>query len=128
MSESGDIESFLASYPPEVQALTQATRSMLLRLLPGITETLDQTARLFGYSYGPGYKGVVCTLILSQTGVRIGIVRGAELPDPRHLMEGSGKVHRGVVLQKITDLKRPGLTPLIKTALASWRKRNRAKS
>jgi hypothetical protein len=40
---------------------------------PGATETPDLQARLLGYSYGPGYKRTVATLILSKTGVKIGI-------------------------------------------------------
>jgi hypothetical protein len=76
---------------------------------------------------GPGYKGLVCTLLLSKTGVKIGIARGSELPDPKPLMQGSGKVHRHVQLQTIADLKQPGLKPLLKAALSAWKKRNEVK-
>jgi hypothetical protein len=54
---------------------------------PGITETSDAQARLLGYSYGPGYKGTVATLILSKAGVKIGIPYGSSLPDPAHLLD-----------------------------------------
>ncbi len=120
-----DIETFLADYPPEVRELALAARRLLCGAFPGAGETLDKSAKLIGYSYGPGYKGVVCTLILSRTGVKLGIVRGAELPDPKQLMRGSGKVHRHVQLQSIADLKRPGLEPLLKAALTAWRQRNK---
>jgi hypothetical protein len=53
--------------------------------------------------------------------VKLGIVRGTALPDPHGLMEGTGKVHRYVVLVKLADLKRPGLKQLLKTAFAAWR-------
>ena len=45
---------------------------------PKAQESIDESAKLFGFSYGPGYKGLVCTLIMSRTGVKLGIVRGAE--------------------------------------------------
>jgi hypothetical protein len=64
-------------------------------------------------------------LILSREGVKIGIARGAELSDPKKLMQGSGKVHRHVQLRTIADLKRPGLKPLLKAALNAWRERNK---
>jgi hypothetical protein len=70
----------------------------------------------------------VCTLIMSQRGVKLGIVRGAELPDPKHLMTGDGNVHRHVQLGDAADLKRSGLRQLLKDALAAWRKRNVAGS
>jgi hypothetical protein len=98
---------------------------LLKDLLPGAAETVDESAKLLGYSYGPGYKGVLFTLILSQTGVKLGIFRGAELPDPKSLMAGTGKVHRYVQLRSAADTKRPGLRQLLKVALSAWRKRNR---
>jgi hypothetical protein len=125
MPSPNDIETFLADYPPEVSEVALAARKLLGRAFAGAKETLDESAKLIGYSYGPGYKGVVCTLILSRTGVKLGIVRGAELSDPKQLMRGSGKVHRHVQLQTIDDLKRPGLESLLKAALTAWRQRNK---
>jgi hypothetical protein len=125
MPSPKDIETFLAGYPPEVRRVALAARRLLIGAFPGAKETLDESARIIGYSYGPGYKGVVCTLILSRTGVKIGVVRGSELPDPQHLLGGAGKVHRHVQLQTIDDLKRPGLESLLKAALTAWRQRNK---
>jgi hypothetical protein len=68
----------------------------------------------------------VCTLILSQSGVKLGIARGVELPDPRHLMAGSGKVHRHVQLRSAADLAHPGLEQLMKDARSACLKRNAA--
>jgi hypothetical protein len=114
----------LALYPEQVQETATAARRLLKATLPEIAETVDESAKLLGYSYGPGYKGLVCTLIMSQTGVKLGIFRGSELPDPKCLMAGTGKVHRHVQLRTVEDTKRPGLSQLLKTALAAWRKRN----
>jgi hypothetical protein len=124
MPSATDVETFLANYPPEVRDVALAARRQLAVALPGVTERLDESAKIIGYSYMPGYKGVVCTLILSRSGVKLGIVRGSELPDPQQLMVGSGKVHRHVQLRSIADLKRAGLKPLLKAALAAWRERN----
>ncbi len=120
MSRSQPVDDFLAHYPEQVRDTAQAARSLLESVLPEATESVDKSAKLIGYGYGPGYKGLVCTLIMSQNGVKLGIVRGAELRDPRHLLTGAGKVHRHVQLRGITDLKRPGLRQLLKDALAAW--------
>ena len=117
------IEDFLAKYPAEVCELAQAARRLLNEMLPKAEETLDQSARVIGFGYGPGYKGCVCTLIMSQKGVKIGLFRGSELPDPKGLLAGSGKVHRHVALKNLADLKQPGLKPLIKAAFAAWKER-----
>jgi hypothetical protein len=123
MPNRTDTESFLAGYPPDVRELTVAARSFLRSALPGATETLDESARVIGYGYGPGYKAHVCTLILSRTDVKLGIAWGAELPDPKYLMTGTGKVHRHVPLATIADLKQPGLKTLLKSALSACKAR-----
>jgi hypothetical protein len=111
-----------------VQEVASAARRLLKAMLPGVAETVDESAKLLGYSYGPGYKGVLFTLIMSQTGAKLGIFRGAELPDPKHLMAGAGKVHRHVQLRRSDDIKQPGLNQLLKSAISAWRKRNHAKA
>ena len=126
MPHATGIEALLAPYPPDVRDVALAARSFLAQVLPGAAEMLDESAKLFGYGYGPGYKGLVCTLLLSHTGVKLGIARGSELPDPRQLMQGSGKVHRHVQLRTTADLKQPGLRPLLKAALGAWKKRTDA--
>src|SRR5262249_15873408 len=124
MPDAKDIESFLARYPPEVRDLALAARDFLAKALPGAEEILDESAKLLGYGYGPGDKGLLCTLVLSKNGIKLGISHGSELPDPKQLMQGSGKVHRYVQLRTHNDLKQPGLKPLLKAALAAWKKRN----
>jgi hypothetical protein len=118
------VEELLKSYPSDVQALAGKARRLLLNLLPGADERADSSAPVLGYSYGPGYRGMVCTLILSKSGVKLGLVRGAELTDPRGLLEGSGKVHKYVQLRKASDLNRPGVKGLVKAAHAAWQQRN----
>lgn len=121
-----EIDELLGGYPAAVRETANAARSLLHAALPDIEEKADFSAKLIGYSYGPGYKGVVCTLILSKTGVKLGVFRGAELPDPKKLMAGEGKVHRHVQLRSPADLKRPGLKALLQTALKAWRARSAA--
>ena len=54
---------------------------LVLSALPQVEETIDPSAGVIGYGYGPGYKGLICTLILSQAGVKLGVTDGATLPD-----------------------------------------------
>ena len=61
---------------------------------------------------GDRYKGMVCTLILSKSGVKVGLVGGAALSDPYGLLAGPGKVHRHVQLRAPQDLKQAGLRQL----------------
>jgi hypothetical protein len=128
MRSTRKVDTFLVNYPEPVRETIRAAREFLARMLPNAQESVDRSAKLIGYSYGPGYKGLVCTLILSKSGVKLGVARGAELPDPNHLMAGSGKVHRHVQLHSAADLARTGLEQLLKDAVSAWRKRNAADS
>jgi hypothetical protein len=114
----------LAAYPPDVKTLARTARKFVMDALPAAEESVDASAPVIGYGYGPGYKGLICTLMLSQSGVKLGVARGAELADPRGLLEGSGKIHRYVPLNNPSDLRRPGLKQLMKAAAKAWRERN----
>lgn len=127
MPGSKEIDAFLATYPKPVQEIAAAARDFVRDVLPNIEESLDRSAKLLGYGYGPGYKGAICALILSQKGVKLGIFRGSELNDPKGLMTGAGKVHRHVPLQNPSDVKRAGLRQLLKDALKASKARNTTK-
>jgi hypothetical protein len=82
-ASSAQIDVLIDQYGPEIQKLINSTRRTLRAAFPGCAETADSKARLLGYSYGPGYKGTVATLILSKKGVKIGVPYGASLKDPQ---------------------------------------------
>ncbi|MDP9162057.1 MAG: hypothetical protein M3O09_17760 [Acidobacteriota bacterium] len=91
---------------------------------PGVLETADAKGKLIAYSYGRGYKGVVATLILSKTELKIGIPFGATLTDPTGLLKGGGKVHRHVTIASLLDLAHADLSELLKANLNAWRRRS----
>ena len=118
-----DVLEFLSEYPASTGDLARELRTIVRAALPEAREELDRPGRVIGYGFGPGYSGLVCTIIPSRNGVKLGLVHGAGLPDPRGLLEGPGKRHRYVAFSKPEDLKKPGLKDLLHTALAAWKKR-----
>jgi len=70
-----------------------------------------------GYGSTTGYKGLVFVVSPHKAHVTLGLASGASLPDPAGLMEGSGRVHRHVKIRTDTDLDRPELRELMRTAL-----------
>ena len=117
------VEGLLEPYPGDVGTLASAARKSLHAWLPGVEERADATAPVIGYGYGPGYRGLVCTLILSKAGVKLGIIRGSELDDPHGLLEGSGRVHRYVQLRNVSDLRKAGVRQIVKAAHIAWKRR-----
>ena len=117
-------ETLLKQYEPKIQALGHAARSGVLAAFPGAAESVDEKARMLAYSYGPGYKGLVATLIFSKGGVKIGIPFGAGLPDPAGLLAGAGKLHRHIAVKEIADLKAAAVKALLKESRKAWRARS----
>jgi hypothetical protein len=112
------IPDFLNGYEPAIRDRANRYRQLILKLLPGIREELDAPARMLAFGYGPGYTDMICTLIPSKKGLKLGLYKGSELPDPQKLLAGSGKVHRHVVLEEDTDIN--ALTRLLQHAHAAY--------
>ena len=112
--DANELEELLKLYTTEVQEVARGARKLILAAVPEADEMVDLSARVIGYGYGQNYKDLICTIILSKGGVKLGIVGGATLPDPNGLMEGAGKKHRYVVLNEPADLEKAGLKELIR--------------
>jgi hypothetical protein len=50
------LDDFLALYPSAVKDIALAARDLVVETVPDAMETVDRSARLVGYSDGPGYK------------------------------------------------------------------------
>jgi hypothetical protein len=66
---------------------------------------------------------MVCTIIPSKGGVKLGLAYSVNFPDPAGLLEGAGKVHRHIRFTSAADLRRAAIAPLLKTTLAACRER-----
>ena len=114
-------EALLKKYPEGVQAIARETRRVILATLPKAVEQVDSKANVAGYGFGAGYKDMICTIIMSKTGVKLGLVGGASLPDPKKLLAGTGKVHRYVQIAASADARRPAVKALLKAGVAEWK-------
>jgi hypothetical protein len=124
MAESNsEFAALLANYPPAVQAIAAGLREMIFETLPQPIEMIDRPRKLIGYGFGSRYADMVCTIIPSKGGVKLGLAYGASLSDPKNLLAGAGKVHRHVNFTTLADIKRPGVRPLLTAALAAQRAR-----
>lgn len=108
-------------YPEEVQTSFIATRSWLLEQCPELQEEVDVTSNVVGYLLGPGYKGTVCTLILSKREIKLGLAHSASFLDPNGLLRGKGKVHRYVPIPAAGPASVPGLNDLLDQAITACR-------
>ncbi len=122
-SSPTEVKELLAALSPEVRALALSVRKLVRSVLPRCQEIPDRAARVIGYGYGSAYRDTVVVLILSRGGVKLGLVRGSELPDPKHLLAGAGKVHRHIAFTQLDQVGRPAVKDLLKAAYAAWKER-----
>ena len=61
-------------------------------------------------------NGPLCCFMVGKEHVTFAFLRGAALPDPEKLLEGTGKGVRHVKLRSVADVNRPGVKRLIAAA------------
>lgn len=121
------VEEILLKYDESISALGFQLREFILSHLEGCKETPDLPANMIAYSYGTGYVDTLCTIIPSKKGIKLGFYKGSELPDPKRLLKGSGKVHRYVEIKSEVDIRDPALKQLMKESIKAWKFRMKAK-
>src|SRR5688500_17579680 len=117
-------DDLLGAYGTDVQEIALAARRLIVAAIPNTVETVDAKAKVVGYGFGKGYADMICTIILSKSGVKLGLVGGARLPDPEQLLEGTGRVHRYVKLAQASDLSKPAVKALLASGVAVWQKKS----
>jgi len=118
-----EVNLFLSQYDEQVFSKALKLREILFANLPDIIEQLDVPAKMIAYCYGQKYAEMICTIIPSKKGLKLGFYKGTELPDPDHLLEGKGKISRYVDIKSTEQIKSSSLRNLIKSALAAYRQR-----
>ena len=113
---------FIAAYPPEVRQLAVLARVLIKDVIPNAIEQYDAPAKLIAYGYDRTYKGLVCAIALQKTYVNVMFAKGASLPDPAGLLDGTGKRARHVKLRQPEDVARPGVRTLLESAVAAMEK------
>lgn len=123
MFDDPRINDFLSQYDEKLTCRVQLLRQLLFDVLSAVTEQPDLPARMIAYTYGQRYTDMICTIIPSRKGLKLGFYKGTELPDPECLLEGSGKISRYVVLKTDEQLAAIALKNLLHAALEAYRVR-----
>lgn len=114
-SHAAEFEEILVDFAPSIQDLARQTRRLIFDVLPQTVEVVWPRQKNAGYGTGPKKMSEhFCWIAPARQHVSLGFYYGAELPDPEHLLEGTGKLMRHVKIRSLEDLNRPGLRQMIK--------------
>ncbi len=111
--------SHLATFDPQISSLTLAVRQMVLEEAPDAIESISKGYALaIGFSFtGKPLKDGFCHIATYQGHVNLGFNRGALLPDPGGVLEGTGKLVRHITIHSENDLARPVVRRLVRAAI-----------
>ena len=110
-------EQAILSFPDEIKEIARETRKLIYKVLPEVIEVVWVRQKNAGF--GTGIKKSTehfCWLMPATKHVNLGFNYGAELPDPKNLLEGTGKLFRHYKVKSINDLSNPDLITLLKFA------------
>lgn len=113
------LDEFLSRYTPEVRALAEATLAAMRARLPGAVQIVYDNYNALVIGFGPSERAsdAPFSIALYPKTVRLFFLSGAELPDPKKVLEGEGKVVRSIVVHRVEDLDAAPVRALMKAAL-----------
>jgi hypothetical protein len=115
--QEASLDDFLARSNPAVRGLVLKTRELILSAFPAALEMVDMPSNIIAYGTGRKYADLVCAIAPFASHVNLMFSRGATLPDPEGLLQGSGKRARHVKISTLADLEHPGVLTLLENAI-----------
>jgi len=119
VSAARQLDEFLSRYTPEIRALALATLAKMRERLPGAVQIVYDNYNALVVGFGPSERASEApfSIALYPKTVRLFFLNGAELPDPKKLLEGEGKYVRSIVVESADDLDKAPVRALMKAAL-----------
>ena len=110
---------FIAKFDSAIGKLVRAARSALRKRLPTATELVydNYNALAIGFGSTDRVSDVLFSLAVYARGVNLYFMYGASLPDPQHLLRGSGTRGRFIPLTSVAVLNRPAVRHLLRAAM-----------
>ena len=113
------LRSLIEKFDPKDQKLIRSVRSAVRKRLPSANELVYDYDTFFVISYSSTERptDAIVATAARPDGVRLYLMQGPRLPDPKKLLTGSGKQTRFLRLETARQLAHPDVEALIAAAL-----------
>jgi hypothetical protein len=114
-----DLIKFLDVYDPEIVSLALALRDVVFEEASDANEVVYDGEYTVAMHFTPTarYQDAFCLIAVFSKHVNLQFNRGAELPDPKKKLEGTGKNMRHIKVNDWDDLNQPHVREFIRAAL-----------
>ena len=113
------LRSFNGRFDPKHQKFFRSVRAALRKRFPTANELAYDYSSFFVIAYSPTEQGIdgIVSIAARADGVDLYFSHGPQLPDPKKLLQGSGKQVRFVRLETVRQLAHPDVKALIAAAI-----------
>jgi len=114
------LKSFIAKFDRKLGKQIAECRSAMRKRFPTANELVYDNYNFFviGYCTTERPSDCVASLAVNAKGIGLNFYHGASLPDPRGILQGSGKQNRFVRLDGVGTLRTPEVKELLDAAAA----------
>ena len=111
---------FLAPFESRIAELALATRKLVIEEAPDSTELIYDAYNAVATGYGFTGRPSDCFIHIAVYAkwVNLGFHRGSELPDPKGILQGTGRLIRHIRISEPEDLAEPAVRAFVKQAIA----------
>ena len=123
MNAETQLTSFIGKFDAKDQRLIREVRKAVRRRFTGAWELVYDNYNFFVIGYSPTERPSDSIVSIAARAGSVGLcfIRGAALPDPKKLLQGSGNQTRFIRLDSADVLARPEIEALIASAIARAR-------
>jgi hypothetical protein len=110
-----ELQSYMSKVELGTQKLFRGVRAVLRKRLPSANELAYDYGKFFVVSYSPSKQGIesILSIAARPDGLRLYFSNGPTLPDPKRILQGSGKQARYIEVNAVSDMKRPEVEALM---------------
>lgn len=118
-SPEARLRAFIEKFEPKDQRLIRAVRSAVRKRFPTANELVWDNYNFFVIGYSPTERPAdsIVSIAARANGVGLCFIHGAGLPDPKHLLLGSGKQTRFIRVESARVFTDPDVEALIAAAI-----------
>jgi hypothetical protein len=112
--EARTVEKHIESYPTPIREIIEKLRSVAKASMPGAHEFVYHNALTYKLPESPGTW--ICYIAAQKNYVNLGFFFGANLSDPKELLEGTGRRMRHIKVRTVGEASRDEVADLIRQA------------